>query len=102
MKYGLGCMFNRVTNVRVLTRLATEKGIPIPDRLPPLIDRLQLAHLDLGDSFLVPYPINHDRRIRQCHQMMVGHLLAVAHKVLTGRRFCQRSNEHGTRVWRIV
>lgn len=87
--------------VKVPDRLATESGIAFPVRLPPIVDRYQFSKLEVGQSFLIPYPPLSDRRLRAYLQQRVGGIIAEAHRQLPARRFSQRSNRDGVRVWRI-
>jgi hypothetical protein len=86
----------------VPNRLAIEKGIPYPAKAERIVDRFQFADLDLGDSFLVPYPPSSNKLQHRRIQMGCGAVIADAHRKLPSRRFSQRSENHGVRIWRIV
>lgn len=82
-------------------RLATEDAVPYPEREQPLIDKFQLSKLEVGQSFMICYRPNTQKREQHKVQMAIGAMLYEAHRQLPQRRFSQRSNRDGVRIWRI-
>jgi hypothetical protein len=83
-------------------RLAIERGLECPPRAHGKYDRYQWAVLEIGDSFLIPFPPACSKQLRRRLQHICAAYIANAHKKLPHRRFTQRTQEHGIRVWRIV
>lgn len=82
-------------------RLSTEEGVPYNERLVPLVKRYQFADLEVGQSFQIPYRPGTDNRMQRKLQQYIGAMICDAHRMLPARRFSQRSNRDGVRIWRI-
>lgn len=74
-----------------------DKGIPLPPRYATAKLRLPLAQLEVGDSFLVPRPVEENKNF---HKNLTSRVCTYSKH--TGKRFATRVVEGGIRVWRIA
>jgi hypothetical protein len=85
-------------------RYKVEKGVPLPPENRSVLVRYPFDGMEVGDSFLEPYPENVevDTYVRRCYALRLAN---AANKYVTRRfpdkKFSTRRTDKGIRVWRI-
>ena len=73
-----------------------ESGIPIPERASNMAAKYPFNDMKVGDSFLVPringepVTVTRERATK-----------AISYAKRKGGKYCSRTNDEGTRVWRL-
>jgi hypothetical protein len=79
-------------------------GVPLPARRSPTRERTRWPwhDIDIGDSFLIPFPLACDRGLRRRMQQGVAAAVSqVNHAKRSTKRWTQRTVDDGIRVWRV-